>query len=52
MSEQLTMIDQPELSHEDKLWFRAALKECELMQEHMVITEVVEAQVKCFNCQS
>lgn len=52
---QLALIERPqteELSHEDKLYFRAALKECQIYQEHMVEVELVETGARCFNCQS
>lgn len=49
MSEQMTMT--PGLSHEEKLYFRAAFKECQAFNEHMTITEVVNNRTQCFNCQ-
>ena len=42
---------QPELTQEDKLWFRAALKECQATAEHLQLIEVVNHKQVCFNCQ-
>lgn len=47
MSEQLNLLNDQPISPEQRLWFRAALKECQAYQEHMSV--VVDNS--CFNCQ-
>lgn len=45
-----TELVQPEVITLDRLWLRAALKECVAYGEHGTVTETVNGRATCWNC--